>query len=101
MRLTNQSTMPKEPNVADFARHSSPGSWFLSKESDIEKHSALLPYRHYLRQAWRELDLAGVLCVDGRPTVYLCEAARITSQQKRERHRFTWNQGLVPLLIFL
>ena len=62
---------------------------------------ALLPYAHYLRQAWSELRLSGVLCVDGRPTVYLCEGARFTQQQKRERHRFVWNQGLVPLLIFL
>jgi hypothetical protein len=92
---------PIESNVAKFAKHASPGSWFLSKESDIERHSALLPYAHYLRQAWSELSLSGVLCVDGRPTVYLCEGARFTPQQKRERHRFVWNQGLVPLLVLL
>lgn len=93
--------MIKAPNVADFAAHISPGSWFLSKESDIEKHPALLPYSHYLRQAWRELRLGGCLCVDGRPTVYLCEAAIFTPQQKRDYHQIVWNQGLVPLLIFL
>jgi hypothetical protein len=85
----------------EFGRHASPGSWFLSKKSDIEEQPALLPYAHYLRQAWDELRLSGVLCVDGRPTVYLCEGARFTQQQKRERHRFVWNQGLVPLLVFL
>lgn len=81
--------------------HISPSSWFLSKESDIEKWPELLPYSHYLRQAWSELSLTGVLCVDGRPTVYLCEHTSFTNQQKRESHRFVWNQGLVPLLIFL
>ena len=90
-----------EPRIAEFGRQTSPGSWFLSKESEIEEQRELLPYAHYLRQAWTELGLSGVLCVDGRPAVYLCEAARFTQDQKRERHRFVWNQGLVPLLVFL
>jgi N-6 DNA Methylase len=90
-----------EQKVAEFAEHVSPGSWFLSKESDIELYPELLPFSHYLRQAWSELSLSGVLCVDGRPTVYLCADASFTQQQKREHHRFVWNQGLVPLLIFL
>lgn len=90
-----------QARVSEFSTAASSGSWFLSKESDIEEYPALLPYSHYLRQAWSELSLSGVLCVDGRPTVYLCAAARFTYQQKRERHRFTWNQGLVPLLLFL
>jgi len=90
-----------EPTLADFADHVSPGSLFLRQESEIDTHEILLPYSHYLRQAWRELGLSGVLCVDGRPIVYLCQGARFTTQQKRERHRFAWNQGLVPLLIFL
>lgn len=90
-----------DQKVAKFARHASPGSWFLSAERDIEQYPALLPYAHYLRQAWRELSLSGVLCVDGRPAVYLCGDTSFTPQQKRERHRFVWNQGLVPLLIFL
>jgi hypothetical protein len=87
--------------VAEFGRHASPGSWFLSKETEIEEQRELLPYSHYLRQAWTELGLSGVLCVDGRPTVYLCEAGDFTPDEKRERHRFAWNQGLVPLLIFV
>ena len=90
-----------ETRVAEFGSHASPGSWFLSKESDIEAHPALLPYAHYLRQAWGELKLSGVLCVDGRPAVYLCGAASFTPQLKWKHHRFVWNQGLVPLLVFL
>jgi hypothetical protein len=88
------------PTAAEFGRHISPGSWFLANDSEIEKHRELLPYSHYLRQAWTELDLRGVLCVDSRPVVYLCEAAQFTPDQKRERQRFAWNQGLVPLLVF-
>ncbi|MGH9432272.1 MAG: HsdM family class I SAM-dependent methyltransferase [Terriglobia bacterium] len=90
-----------EPRVVEFGRQASPGSWFLSKESEIEERRELLPYSYYLRQAWTELKLNGILCVDGRPAVYLCEAASFTQDLKRERHRFVWNQGLVPLLVFL
>src|SRR5579864_8377851 len=90
-----------EKRLSEFSTAVSTGSWFLSKEKDIEDYPALLPYSHYLRQAWDELKLSGVLCVDGRPTVYLCGDARFGLEQKRERHRFVWNQGLVPLLIFL
>lgn len=90
-----------KPNAGVFASHVSHGSLFLSKIEDINREPRLLPSAHYLRQAWNRLDLSGVLCVDGRPTVYLCEAKRFTTAQKRERQRFVWNQGLVPLLILL
>ncbi|HEY4934732.1 MAG TPA: N-6 DNA methylase [Terriglobales bacterium] len=90
-----------ETKTLEFGRHASPGSWFLSKASEIEERPQLLPYSHYLRQAWREIGLSGVLCVDGRPAVYLCEGVRFTREQKREHHRFVWNQGLVPLLVFI
>lgn len=90
-----------ESRVAEFGNQVSSGSWFLTRERDIESQAALLPYSHYLRQAWDEVNLSGVLCVDGRPTVYICGATRFTTHQKRERHRAVWNQGLVPLLIFL
>lgn len=90
-----------ELKVTEFAEQASPGSWFLSAEDDIALYHDLLPYAHYLRQAWDKLELSGVLCVDRRPAVYLCAGASFTRDQKRERHRFAWNQGLVPLLIFL
>jgi SAM-dependent methyltransferase len=90
-----------EQKVAQFGKQISPGSWFLSKQADIDEHRELLPYSHYVRQAWNELRLQGVLCVDGRPTVYLCADVQFTPDAKRKHHSFVWNQGLVPLLIFL
>jgi SAM-dependent methyltransferase len=90
-----------QPKIAEFGRYTSSGSWFLSKERDVETYPALLPYSHYLRQAWNELNLSGVLCVDGHPTVYLCGGETFTRQRKRDGHRFVWNQGLVPLLVFV
>jgi len=75
------------------------GSVYLDKVEQIELYPYLLPYAHYLRQAWSELKLTGVLCSDGRPTVYFCEGTGFTQEQRRELHRFVWNQGLVPVLV--
>ncbi len=90
-----------EKKIADFGESVAPGSIFLSAERHVDQHEALLPYAQYLHQAWRELDLKGVLCVDGKPVSYLCGAQTFTRKSKKERHRFVWNQGLVPLLIFV
>ena len=90
-----------ETRIRELREQVSAGSIFLSAERDIDSQSFLLPYAHYLRQAWRELDLKGVLCVDGRPISYLCGAQSFTRRKKKEQHRFVWNQGLVPLLIFV
>ena len=87
--------------TVEFSKHVSQGSLFISSAGQIDRCDILLPYAHYLQQAWERLNLSGVLCVDGRPTVYLCEAKRFTTEQKRERQRFVWNQGLVPLLVLL
>jgi hypothetical protein len=90
-----------ENRAANFGKQVSQGSLFISSVEQIEQVHVLLPYSHYLRQAWEELNLGGVLCVDGRPTVYLCEAKRFSVEQKRKCQTFVWNQGLVPLLVFL
>ncbi len=90
-----------EKLVVEFGKHVSHGSLFISSADQIDRYDVLLPYAHYLQQAWDRLNLDGVLCVDGRPTVYLCEARRFTTEQKRKLQRFVWNQGLVPLLVLL
>jgi hypothetical protein len=94
-------TATDERLAVRFGEQISHGSVFLSSVEQIDRHEVLLPYAHYIRQAWAELNLGGVLCVDGRPMVYFCEAKRFTTEQKRARQRFVWNQGLVPLLVLL
>ncbi len=90
-----------EMHAGDIVRHISHGSLYLLKVEDIDQELRLLPYAHYLRQAWQELNLDGVLCVDARPTVYVCESARFSQEKKSEMQRFVWNQGLVPLLVLI
>jgi hypothetical protein len=85
--------------VREFGKQASSASLFVSQKREIDSYPELVPYAHYLRQAWAELDLTAVLCVDGRPTVYLCEGKRFSAEKKRQIHRFVWNQALVPLVI--
>jgi hypothetical protein len=85
--------------VAEFGKQTSSASIFLSHSKEIEQYPELLPYAHYLRQAWAELNLSAVLCVDGRPTVYLCQAKKFSIEQKRDIQSFIWNQSLVPLVV--
>ncbi len=88
-------------SASEFGKLASHGSLYLSRVEEVDEIPWLLPCAHYLKQAWKELPLAGVLCVDGRPTVYICEAVTFSPEDVLEQQKFTWNQGLVPLLILL
>ena len=85
--------------ASDFNLQPSRGSFYLERVEQIDERQELLPYAHSLRHAWSKLRLSGVLCVDSRPTVYFCEAARFSTDQKRNSHLFVWNQGLVPVFV--
>ncbi len=87
--------------TAAFAEHISQGSIFLASLDELGNHSILLPYAHYVAQAWNKLNLTGVLCVDGRPTIYICEGQSFDVKTKHATQQFAWNQGLTPLLVFL
>jgi len=88
-------------SASDFGKLAAHGTLYLSAVNQIDETPWLLPYAHYLKQAWNELPLAGVLCVDGRPTVYVCEADTFSAGEVQRRQKYTWNQGVVPLLILL
>lgn len=95
-------SLRENARATSLAGHRSSGTIYLTSADDLEDHPALLPYAHYIAQAWDELDdLSGVLCVDSRPTVYLFERNSFDLETKRTCHRYVWNQGLAPLLIFL
>jgi hypothetical protein len=75
---------------------------FYSSLKDIWKKRALLPYLNSVSRAWRELDLSGVLCVDGLPTLYLTmRQKRITPEEAAELQRLFWNQGLATVLVIV
>ena len=89
-----------EKKVAEFGGQVSPGSIFLSAERHIDEQPRLLPYAHYLHQAWRELDLKGVLCVDGKPVSYLC-GSLIVSRAGRKKSSIGFRLESRPRSFFL
>ncbi len=57
------------------------------------------PDAHALRRAWEKIGLTGIVCVDGKPTVYLKEVRQIRPSDIRRYQRFVWNQGIATVLV--
>ena len=55
---------------------------------------------HYMRRAFLEMDLDGILCIDGKPTVYLKDYKQpVTRKEVNEQQKKFWNQGTGTLLV--
>jgi len=74
---------------------------YLSDVSELISHPELATVSHAIRQAWRELGLSGVLCIDHQPCAYIKEQKRFTADQKERLVKFVWNQGTAPQLILI
>ncbi|MCH7605433.1 hypothetical protein IID24_05605 [Patescibacteria group bacterium] len=85
--------------IKDFDLKGVSAPEFFRSAEDIEKYAGRHPYSHLMRRAWETMHLNGILCVDGRPTVYFKEVKRIDSLRQRERYQKFWNQGLATLLV--
>ena len=85
--------------IKDFNLKGVSAPEFFRSAEDIEKYAGRHPYSHLMRRAWEVMHLNGILCVDGRPTVYFKEVKRIDSLRQRERYQKFWNQGLATLLV--
>jgi len=72
---------------------------FFRSADDIEEHAGRHKYSHLMRRAWETMHLNGILCIEGRPTVYFKEVERIDSLRQWQRYRKFWNQGLATLLV--
>jgi hypothetical protein len=72
---------------------------FFRSIEEVEDHAGRNPFSHFMRRAWETMHLNGILCVEGRPTVYFKEVERIDSHTQRERYKKFWNQGLATLLV--
>lgn len=70
-----------------------------SKEEIVRSHE-LFAYQHLLLRAWEELELSGVLTLNGIPTVYVRDTAKPLSPTKAaESCRKLWNQGIATLFV--
>jgi type I restriction-modification system DNA methylase subunit len=74
---------------------------FFRSEEDIEKQAGIHPYSHFMRRAWETMHLNGILCIEGKPTVYFKEVDGIDSQNQKECYQKFWNQGLATLLVLI
>ena len=95
----NTFSVASKKLIKDFGLKRVSASDFFGSMDDIEKSAGRHPYSHFMRRAWEVMHLNGILCIDGRPTVYFKEVKRLDSRRQRERYQKFWNQGLATLLV--
>jgi hypothetical protein len=95
--------MNTEIIITDFVRaHASPppGMVFYHSIEALKHDMNLLGYISVIERAWQELKLDGVLCLDGRPVLYLKECSQqFSSSERIGLHRRFWNQGVANILV--
>ena len=92
--------MVARPNL--IREHMSPPSGMLFYDSleSACNDTNVLGYWSAIKRAWNELKLDGVLCIDGRPVLYLKEHRRPFTVNERIRlQKLFWNQGISNLLV--
>jgi hypothetical protein len=92
-------TVASKKLIKDFNLEEVSAPDFFRSENDIEKHAGVHPYSHFMRRAWETMHLNGILCIEGKPTVYFKEVDCIDSRSQRECYKKFWNQGLATLLV--
>lgn len=92
----------KQPTLPKFDDPKSRG-WVYYRSADaIRKRPELLGYAHHIIRAFDKtaLGITGVLCVDGRPTIYFRRQKTSLSWAEANRlHRTFWNQGIATVLV--
>jgi hypothetical protein len=88
------------PNLVHAHAITPSGMRFYSSLEAVMQDQSVLGYFSVLKRAWREMKLDGVLCLDGRPVLYLKEYARpFTGQERVSLQRLFWNQGVANVLV--
>lgn len=66
----------------------------------VRSDENVLGYVSVIERAWYEMGLAGALCMDGRPVLYLKEHDRpFSTQERADLQRLFWNQGVANVLV--
>ncbi|MFH1934669.1 MAG: N-6 DNA methylase [Pseudomonadota bacterium] len=77
-----------------------PGMRFYASLESVMQDEYLLGYFSVIKRAWREMELDGVLFLDGLPVLYLKEYARpLTIQERLLQQQLFWNQGVANVLV--
>lgn len=72
---------------------------YFRKPSEWESIPETRPYLHHLQRAWEEFGLCGVLCLEGKPTIYFKNVARPDLQKEAEWQKMLWNHGMAAMLV--
>ncbi|MBT7066285.1 MAG: N-6 DNA methylase [Verrucomicrobia bacterium] len=98
--MNRQTTTISRKALVDAHRKGVPaGLLFYGSPAEMKADSALTPYLHVLIRAWDDLELSGVLCVDGLPTLYLAVRSKpISPSDGADLQRLFWNQGVATVL---
>ena len=76
------------------------GMTFYASLDAVQGDPDLLGYVSVIKRAWREIKLDGVLCLDGRPVLYLKVYGRPFSTSERiHLQKLFWNQGVANILV--
>ena len=94
-------TVASKKLIKDFNLEEVSAPNFFRSEDDIEKYAGIHPYSHFMRRAWETMHLNGILCIEGKPTVYFKEVDSVDSCNQRECYKKFWNQGLATLLVII
>jgi hypothetical protein len=77
-----------------------PGFRYYHSRKDLLRSPELFAYQHMLVRAWEEMQLSGVLTLNGIPTVYIRDEPKpVTARVAAEVHRQFWNQGVAAVLL--
>ncbi len=76
------------------------GFAYYRSRQEILHSPTLFAYQHMLLRAWEEMNLSGVLTLDGIPTVYVRDEDKpITARQAAKVQGQFWNQGIATVLL--
>ena len=90
MSAPNPMPLPEPPR----------GFCYYRSRQEILRAPELFAYQHMLLRAWEEMDLSGVLTLDGIPTVYVRDEDKpITARRAAEVQGQFWNQGIATVLL--
>ncbi len=98
--MHTHATAVTKKELVEAHRQAPAGLVFYASLSEIRTDRTLLPYLHLLTRAWQDLNLDGVLCINGLPTLYLAiRKKRVSSGVAADLQRLFWNQGLATVLV--
>jgi len=90
-----------EPTELVKSHRSPPGGMEFYETLESVRSDASLPgYVAVMERAWQVMELSGIVCLDGRPVLYLKEYAQPPSPSERiALQRLFWNQGVANVLV--